>query len=594
MARPEVHRGRALQQAPRAVTPSREWRRPVPLVGDPSSAAERAAQPDAWAFPAEARDSLHQIIAARRDVRRYRPDPVDGQLLERVLRAAHGAPSVGHSQPWRFIVVTEPATRERAAWMADCARLAQAAKLDPAAARQLLDLQLEGIREAPVGVVVCCDRRAPAAGILGRATFRDADIWSCMCAIQNLWLAARAEGLGVGWVTLFPPAELAALVGLPPDVVPLGWLCVGWPDERPPGPGLERAGWSSRLPLADVVLRERWPAADDEPVPPVSRLRAPAPHAVVSARDDGDELLTPAGSLGLLDRAVDRLLALGKGDITGGTLVIAAGRHPVAELGVTTFEPSLTDDLLAAARCGEALGAVAAREAGLDVVVVDAGTSAGNLRDAVAMPVEQVLALIDAGKDLGRDVGSQGLCALGEIGIGNTTVASLLASLVLELPPGEVVGLGAGGDTATIRRKRQVVTDALVRCRSEHGLGAVEPVHALACGGGPEIALLTGVTIGAAEAGSAVVTDGLATSLAALLAARLEPGVSGYLIAGHRSREAAHPAVLRALGLEPLLDLRVRAGEGAGAAFACGVLLHALRTRAATARTAPGGAERRG
>ena len=95
--------------------------------------------------------------------------------------------------------------------------------------------------------------------MFGRATFPDADVWSCACAIENLWLAARAEGLGVGWVTLFEPAALAGLVGLPEGVVTLGWLCLGWPDERPPEPGLERAGWSRRAPLHDVVLRNRWP-----------------------------------------------------------------------------------------------------------------------------------------------------------------------------------------------------------------------------------------------------------------------------------------------------------------------------------------------
>src|SRR5690606_7195375 len=105
------------------------------------------------------------------------------------------------------------------------------------------------IREAPLGVVVCCDRRTPAAGVLGRRVYPDADLWSCACAIENLWLAARAEGLGVGWVTLVPPDQLSELIGLPDGVEPLGWLCVGWPDERHPLPGLERAGWSKRIPV---------------------------------------------------------------------------------------------------------------------------------------------------------------------------------------------------------------------------------------------------------------------------------------------------------------------------------------------------------
>ncbi len=116
-----------------------------------------------------------------------------------------------------------------------------------------------------MGVVVCCDRRAVPAAVLGRATFPDADMWSCACAIENLWLAARAEGLGLGWVTLFPPDELASLVGLPAGVETLGWLCLGWPDELPPNPGLERAGWSRRAPLDTVVLHERWDAGSKPP-----------------------------------------------------------------------------------------------------------------------------------------------------------------------------------------------------------------------------------------------------------------------------------------------------------------------------------------
>lgn len=278
---------------------------------------------------------MYGAIRARRDVRRFRPDAVAAEVLERVLTAAHAAPSVGHSQPWRFLVVDDPQLRQRAAVMADSERLAQAAELDPESARQLLDLQLEGVREAPLGVVVCCDRRVAAAGVLGRATFPDADVWSCACAIENLWLAARAEGLGVGWVTLFRPTELASLLGLPEGVITLGWLCLGWPDERPPTPGLERAGWSRRAPLSSVVFRNHWPEGSTEPAAPVSRLRSPDQAAVVGARDAADTLLTTPASLGVLDRVLDRAVALRHSNLSGGTLVLAVGRHPVAGLGVS-------------------------------------------------------------------------------------------------------------------------------------------------------------------------------------------------------------------------------------------------------------------
>jgi nicotinate-nucleotide--dimethylbenzimidazole phosphoribosyltransferase len=494
----------------------------------------------------------------------------------RVLGAGHQAPSVGHSQPWRFVVVRDAGLRERAAWMSDQQRLAQAAKLDPESARQLLDLQLEGIREAPLGVVVCCDRRTPAAGVLGRATYPDADLWSCACAIQNLWLAARAEGLGMGWVTLFEPADLAELLGLPDGVVTLGWLCLGWPDERPPAPGLERAGWSRRQPLEEVVLVDRW----SERAAPVSHLRAPSQEEVVGARDEADRLLTPPGSLGVLDRAVDRAVALGHADLSSGVLVLAAGHHRVLDLGVSAFADSVTDDVVTAARAGEAVGTVAARASGLRSWVVDCGSATGNLRDEDALTTDLVAELIERGRVEGAELGAEGLVALGEVGMGNTTVAAALAAVLLDLPPEDVVGLGAGADTAMLLRKREVVAAALTRTGP-----TADAVRALAAVGGPEAAYLTGVTLGAASAGAVVVLDGLLTSLAALCAVLVEPAVDQHLVAGQRSRERAHAAVLLRLGLEPLLDLRLRAGEGVGACLAAGLVLSGLRVRRESART---------
>ena len=134
--------------------PPRPWPRPRPLIGDLTSSAERAGDPASWALPAAARSALADVVAARRDVRRFRPDPVGDDVLTEILAAGHAAPSVGHSQPWRFLVVRDPQLRASAAVMADQARLAQARQLDAASGRHLRSLQLEGIREAPVGVVV--------------------------------------------------------------------------------------------------------------------------------------------------------------------------------------------------------------------------------------------------------------------------------------------------------------------------------------------------------------------------------------------------------------------------------------------------------
>ena len=578
------------------------WDRPVPLIGDRSSAAERAQDPTAWAMSPQDRSGVYDVIAARRDVRRFRPDAVPDEVLDRVLAAAHAAPSVGHSQPWRFIVVRDAALRDEAAALTDTERLRQAARLAPDAARRLLDLQLSGVREAPLGVVVCCDRRTPAAGVLGRATFPDSDVWSCAAAIQNLWLAARAEGLGLGWVTLFRPQDLTALLSIPAGVVTLGWLCLGWPDERPPAPGLERAGWSTRLPLQDVVLRERWPADDQAPAPPVTHLRAPGPTAVVGARDQADRLLTAPGSLGVLDRAVDRVVALGQGGLTGGVLVVVAADHPVVRHEISAYPARVTGDVVRAAVAGDALGAVAARSCGLELVVVDAGVLdgpipgaldvrhgdvRGDLVTAAAMTPGATDALMAAGRAVGAQAAAVGAVALGEVGVGNTTVAAALACGLIGASPRDLVGSGSGADSAMMQRKQDVVTSALARA-SEARLGA-DPLITLAQLGGPELAVLAGVVLGAAEAGAVVVLDGFATGVAALVAVLIEPGVQQALVAGQRSRERGHEIVLQHLGCEPLLDLRMRAGEGVGAALATHLLLDGLRIRREAARVRPAG-----
>ncbi|MBE7195170.1 MAG: 5,6-dimethylbenzimidazole synthase, partial [Gordonia polyisoprenivorans] len=395
-------------------------------------------------MPDDDREALHRVIAARRDIRRFRPDPIPDHILERVLAAAHAAPSVGHSQPWRFLTVTEPASRERAAVLADQARLAQAAHMDPESARRLLDLQLEGLREAPIGVVICCDRRTPAVGVLGRATFPDTDLWSCACAIENLWLAARAEGLGLGWVTLFEPTDLADLLNLPDGVVTLGWLCIGWPDERPPAPGLQRAGWSKKAPLNTVLLRERWPDTTG-PAAPTSHLRAPAQTAVVATRDQADTLLTPPGSLGVLDRTIDRVLALQHAHPDTGALVLVGADHPVCAHDVSAYPAHVTREVLTAAVAGDAAGIVAARTAALRHLVIDAGVTGtpingarparptqprGDLVNADAMTRHDTERLVDIGQRVGEQLAdTAGLIALGEVGVGNTTLAGILTTV---------------------------------------------------------------------------------------------------------------------------------------------------------------------
>ncbi|GAC1349021.1 MAG: 5,6-dimethylbenzimidazole synthase [Vulcanimicrobiaceae bacterium] len=208
--------------------------------------------------PAE-RSALYRAIALRRDVRaEFLPDPVADDVLERVLGAAHHAPSVGLSQPWRFIVVRDLGTRRAVHAAFTHANAAAAGTYEAVDAERYRSLRLAGILDAPVNVCVTCDD-APARGNgLGRRTMPETARYSTVCAVQNLWLAARVEGLGVGWVSILEPADLRALLGIPEPLAIVAYLCVGYVTAFAPVADLERDKWEARVALADVVDYERY------------------------------------------------------------------------------------------------------------------------------------------------------------------------------------------------------------------------------------------------------------------------------------------------------------------------------------------------
>lgn len=204
------------------------------------------------------RQTLYRVIGSRRDVRAFRRDPVPGDVLARILHAAHQAPSVGFMQPWNFIVIRDPATRARVRSIFVRENERAAANYAGDRAGLYRSLKLEGLEDAPINLCVTCDRTRGGRHVLGRNTIIDTDLYSTCCAVQNLWLAARAEGVGVGWVSILDNDALRAVLGIPAHVVPVAYLCVGYPREFLDTPELERRGWATRLPVDDVVYRERW------------------------------------------------------------------------------------------------------------------------------------------------------------------------------------------------------------------------------------------------------------------------------------------------------------------------------------------------
>lgn len=220
------------------------------------------------------REALWRAITGRRDVRNeFAARPVTDDALARILTAAHCAPSVGLSQPWNFVVVRDAAKRREVHELFSRANAEAANLFDGPRQALYRSLKLEGILTAPLGICVTCDRSRGGKVVLGRTHQPDVDLYSVACAIQNLWLAARAEGLGVGWVSIFDTEELKPLLGIPSHIVVMAWLCVGYVDELFTSPELEARRWARRLPLEDLVFDGAWGAPAGDLVP---ALRAAA------------------------------------------------------------------------------------------------------------------------------------------------------------------------------------------------------------------------------------------------------------------------------------------------------------------------------
>jgi 5,6-dimethylbenzimidazole synthase len=206
-------------------------------------------------FSDAAKQAVYEAISLRRDIRHFRPElDVDAAVLERILAAAHRAPSVGLSQPWGFVVVRHRAVRMRIRENFLICREREAARYEPARRAAYLAHRLEGILEAPLNICVAVDLRERAAeSILGTTVQPESIRASACCAVQNLWLAARAEGIGVGWVSIVEPDVLRSELALPRGVDPVAYLCVGHPRAFRSTPMLEETGWGQRRMLSDVI-----------------------------------------------------------------------------------------------------------------------------------------------------------------------------------------------------------------------------------------------------------------------------------------------------------------------------------------------------
>jgi nicotinate-nucleotide--dimethylbenzimidazole phosphoribosyltransferase len=577
----------------------------VPARADawpPAAPAEPPAAP--LSLPEAERDAVHRLMRQRRDVRHgFRPDPIPHDVLLRILQAAHTAPSVGLTQPWDFVIIRSDETRQRVHELAARQREAYATSLPKARARQFKELKVEAILDTPVNIVVTADPTRGGRQALGPLTHPQMAPYSAALAVENLWLAARAEGLGVGWVSFFDEGELIKALELPEHLEIVAYLCIGYVDEFPDEPEPVPGAGSQRRPLSWVVHEESYgrralpgAAPHDLLSETLAEIRPLDAQALGEAWERQKRMTKPSGALGALEVIAAQLCGLARACPPPvpepAAVAVFAGDHGVHAQGVTAWPQEVTGQMVTNFLGGGAVCNAFANQVGAEVCVVDVGvrgelpgtpglmprkirSGTDDFTAGPAMSPEEALRAVEVGIETARDLVASGNRALltGEMGIANTTVAAALIAVFTESEPADVTGRGTGIDDETHARK----VDAVRRALEHHQPNPTDPLGVLAAVGGLEHAALTGFILGGAALRVPVILDGVSAGAAALAARAISPEAVSVCIAGHRSAEPGHLAALTSLGLRPLVDLDLRLGEGTGALLALPVVQSAAR-----------------
>ncbi|ASU84859.1 5,6-dimethylbenzimidazole synthase [Nocardiopsis gilva YIM 90087] len=600
-AGPAAYEQRAESSQEPPFAPQSEPKGPSPSDASPRRAL---AGHDPHTYADAEREAVYRAIRERRDVRMgFRPDPVPDEVLTRILTAAHMAPSVGFSQPWDFLIVEDPDVRTRVQELAQTQREEYARALPAARARAFSGLKVEAILDTPINVVVTVDPTRGGRHTLGRHAQPQTATYSTALAVQNLWLAARAEGVGIGWVSFFDERDVASALDLPPHLQVVAYLCVGYVEDFPPEPELALGGWAQRRPLSWAVHRDNYGRRGLPGEEPTSLLEetiaAIGPlnqRAVREAEDRHSRMTVPPGALGELQEVSVRLAGLA-GECPPpipepAAVAIFAGDHGVHAQGVTSWPQEVTGQMVQNFLAGGAVANAFAEQVGAEVTVVDVGVAGdlptvpgllprkvargtADMTQGPAMTRTQAEFAIEAGIEVARDLSSAGNRCLitGDMGIANTTASAALIAAFTGVDPAEVTGRGTGVDDAMHEHKIEVVRRAL----AVNAVESHDPVGVLAAVGGLEHAALAGFILGAAALRVPVLLDGVIAGAAALAASAIAPEVHHACFAGHRSAEPGHSVALEHLGLQPLVDLEMRLGEGSGALLALPLLQGAAR-----------------
>lgn len=538
---------------------------------------------------------LEDILRARRDTRHFTGEEVPPKVLEKALLAGHLAPSVGLTDATRYFIIRSPEVKQEIKKLFEQYNTKAFSLIkDEGQKSAYAALKLEAIVEAPLGLVVCYDRSVLNTFTIGTVASNDTIKFSAVCAVQNIWLSLTEQGHAMGWVSILDHYQFKKLLGLPGETEPLGYFCIGRPaTDYDKQPMLQQVNWKQKS-VAPVVYEIK---ACHKPTPSSFETMPINPGGGKSLAQELQYLIDhktkPKGALGELEKLawqIGIVFNTTAPRITRPHLVVFAADHGIAQHGVSAYPPEVTRQMVQNFTEGGAAINVFCKQHGIALTLVDAGVNYDFAPDlpiinhkmgrgtqsflqGPAMTLDQVYTCLQKGAEVVNDIFEKGCntISFGEMGIGNTSTAAVLMSMLGAVPIEQCVGKGTGVAKGSLRRKHQILRQAISNYPGHQDIYRI-----MAWFVGFEILQMAGAMIAASANNMLFLVDGFIASTAYLCAYKINPAIKRNAVFCHQSDEAGHQRLLELLAAKPLLQLGLRLGEGTGCALAFPLLQSAV------------------
>jgi nicotinate-nucleotide--dimethylbenzimidazole phosphoribosyltransferase len=535
---------------------------------------------------------LDDILKSRRDTRHFTADEVPDEVIEKALQAGHWAPSVGLTDATRYYIIKSAEVKSAIKDLfLDYNKKAESLTDNPEQKEHYKSLKLEAIEEAPIGLIIAYDRSVLNQFTIGTVGSNEAVKFSSVCAAQNVWLSLTDQGYGMGWVSILNYHQFKKILDLPENIEPLGYFCVGKPATNYDNqPMLQQLHWKQKS--AAPICTEIKNVTESY----ISDLKLKI-ETEVQNKNDFSKLLQekidgktkPLGALGTLETLAFQIATVFETlnpKIINPNIVVFAADHGIANHGVSAYPQDVTRQMVGNFLDGGAAINVFCKQNDIQLSIVDSGvnydfpTNANLINakiakgtqsflHAPAMSETELQLCFEKGKSIVEDIAKTGsnCIGFGEMGIGNTSTASVLMSLLTGFPIEECVGKGTGVENERLLQKQEFLKKAI-----SNYFGQAELKEQLAYFGGFEIIQMASGMVTAFENKMLILVDGFICSVAFLIASKINPSIIKNSVFCHCSAEQAHQKLLQYLNAKPILNLDLRLGEGTGCAIAFPIL----------------------